>query len=623
MNDHARLTTKTGRKMLPSAALALAVGLTLASAGTAVLATPNLIPGVEILYTKNLGPSSVVVPDPSGNFSLRLTERGNYTISTVCRLPGGCLPHKLSGTTLKPGAEGDGPGIIAILIGLLLPAQKASAANMTFDFTVGERGVVLNGQFQDAAGVRIVPADVSGDGVQARTAASTKSTGETPHKVAENESPRPTARGHISGSSTAAPDSSQQSPEGPAPRAVGGDAKRPGELRVINNSETDTATVEGIGGQGGGRYTFKPTLRPSSPGTGSAAVESSNRDHIDQDAQDDIKKRTAVRTGDPSAGVVPAPSQPIANLEVKLGKNPGGSDVPTASISQSGVVIAAEIVASSRTDSQGNFHFDKLPAGIYELSLPGLPSKSITVGAHGVLNGKALRRSDGTIDVWDDTDIVHVTTAKGGNEEIKPGISDQAAAGGLIAYSAAPRPESGVGKLPGLAGDPIAGVKVRLGKNPGGSNVPNATISQSGGTLAMEIVASSKTDSQGNFHFDKLPAGIYELSLPGLPSRSLLVGADGVAAGKVMRGSDGSMSIFDRWGVAASQTGAIVKRVFPKVEIPEEPVGFGSGNTLGAGPGMGGPMLPGAGPGLGPMGPGAGPGMGGPMGPGGAMGGRR
>ena len=181
-----------------------------------------------------------------------------------------------------------------------------------------------------------------------------------------------------------------------------------------------------------------------------------------------------------------------------------------------------------------------------------------------------------------------------------PGISDQGAAGGLISYATALPPKGGDKELPGLAGEPIPGVDVKLGKNPGRS-----------------IVASSKTDSTGAFHFDKLPAGNYELKVYGLPDQLITVGGDGIAGGKVMKGSDGSLSIFDRWGnrVASSPKDEGIKAA-------GAPFGFGSGNTPGVGPaggGMGSGMRPGSGPAGGPISPG--PGVdGGPMGGlGGAM----
>ncbi|MDO8351682.1 MAG: hypothetical protein Q7S94_11090, partial [Gallionella sp.] len=195
-------------------------------------------------------------------------------------------------------------------------------------------------------------------------------------------------------------------------------------------------------------------------------------------------------------------------------------------------------------------------------------------------------------------------------------------------------PKGGDKELPGLAGGPIPGIDVKLGSpggNPGGNGIM-ATLNSSGAIVAAEAIASSKTDSQGNFRFEKMPAGDYELKFPGLPAQSLTVGEDGIAAGSVKRGSDGSISIFDRWGksfTAPPPKAGNAKQGTPDQtsKAAESPVGFGSGNhTMGAGPGAGlgaGPgMIPsgatmgGAG-GPGPMSPmGAGP-MGG--GPGGAM----
>lgn len=383
-----------GKFRRSSAALALVVWLALLLTGPAALAIGEPIPGIDIVVKKNPGGIPVVVPiDDSGKFSLRLKEPGNHTISTACRQPSGCLPHKLSGA-LKPGTDGE-PSIIAILIGLILPAQKASADGTSYTFTVGDRGIFLNGQFQGAAGVRVAVGDVNGDGVETRKAAPKKTAGKTGH------APKPTSTHGTHGS-----------------------------------------------------------LKADEP-------------------------------------------------------------------------------------------------------LPDLPQQ--------------------------------------------PGISDQGAAGNLSTYGTAPPPPK-EDKLPSLAlaGEPIPGVDVNLGKDPGG------------------IVASSNTDNQGNFHFDKLPAGNYTLKLPGLPDQSLTVGPDGIAGGKVTRSPDGSMSIFDRWGKSVNNT----DNKSTRGTATEKPVGFGSGNTMGAGPGAGlgsGMSPPGAAMG-GAGGPGAGmnpmsPGAGGPMGggSGGAM----
>lgn len=561
------------------------------------------IPGIDIVVKKNPGGIPVVVPiDDSGKFSLRLKEPGNHTISTACRQPSGCLPHKLSGA-LKPGADGE-PSIIAILIGLLLPAQKASADGMTFDFTVGDRGVFLSGQFQDAAGVRVGVGDINGDGRRVAVAVNTvndapgKAGGPylevelkevliSSYKMADNSSPLPTDREIIVGAGpgggphssskptsisgkemvdarTAPPPKDGDGKSAAAePRDIflkppvtprdGGDEKLPGKIGVINNSETDTATihqstpVNGIGGMGGGRLTAGGAID-------GVNVGSSNRDHIDQDAQTDIKKKTAVQTGGPGDARIRM-SADVSTLR-GTAPGPGGGEGKLPLPGLAGETISPTYLPDPP--------FRSVPPKGGDDKLPGLAGEPIVINGTVIVSRAA-------------------TSSKGGND-----------------------------KLPGLAGEAVAGLEVKLGKL-GGGNAANATVSQSGSTLAMESIVSSKTDSQGNFYFDKLPAGNYELTLPGLPSQALTVGTDGIADGRVMRGPDGSMSIFDRWGnrTATSPKGGGSKTV-------EKPVGFGSGNTMGAGPGgmgLGGSMAP---PGAGPAMGGAGSAIGGP---GSAMGG--
>ncbi|MFT5224919.1 MAG: hypothetical protein ACI8XX_000666, partial [Polaribacter sp.] len=165
----------------------------------------------------------------------------------------------------------------------------------------------------------------------------------------------------------------------------------------------------------------------------------------------------------------------------------------------------------------------------------------------------------------------------------------------------APPPGGGDGELmpdelPGIAGDPIPIVPIGLEGDPG------------------NVKVGTTTGADGTFHFDKLPAGKYKLILPGLPSQSLTVGADGIAGGKVMRSPDGSLniSIWDRWGNSAAKE---ADDVTIKGKAAKNLVGFGSGNLstgpMGGGMGLG--MSPPGGPGPGgPMSPG-GPGPGGPM----------
>ena len=210
---------------------------------------------------------------------------------------------------------------------------------------------------------------------------------------------------------------------------------------------------------------------------------------------------------------------------------------------------------------------------------------------------------------------------KGG--DVNPSITHQGAAGGLSSHrtasppkggdgnapcvddcnsalqevsttrGTAPRPPKDGGKTPGLAGTPISGTPVGLDHDPGG-----------------ERISTTTTDEHGAFHFANLPAGKYKLTLPGQSARSVRVDADGIAGGNVMRGSDGRMSIFDRWGnlVAAPKAGE-EKSGIDGQKSDDNPVGK-FGNGMNGSPsmspaGMGGPMSP---PGAGPMSPpGAGP----------------
>lgn len=433
------------------------------------------------------------------------------------------------------------------------------------------------------------------------------------------------------------------------------------QQRLINNSEKATATVDartpsadwstpvnGIGGTGGGRYTFKPT--------NSANAETSNRDHIDQDAQTDIKKRTAVQPGGPGnvrlrvpadvstlrgderdvkLGTVAMANEPLTDGLMILRKNSGGITIsaPTGADTE-GIRPILDVDGNSSTDpivAAPKGGDGKLPSilrvinnsetdtATVDLRTPSADQSTPVNGIGGQGGGRftvkptnaanAETSNRDHIDQDAQTDIkkgTAVQTGDSGSERIRVS-ADVATLRGT-----APRPDGGDGALPGLTGQRMAGIDVKLG-SPGGG-MATATINQSGAIVAAEaIVASSKTDNQGNFHFDKLPAGNYKVIIPGLPAQAFTVGSDGIAGGTVMKGSDGRMSIFDRWGnrpeTASRDSGA---------KAAGNPViGFGSGNPMGAGPGgmgPGGGMLPRtAGPAMGGAGPmgGGGPAMGG------------
>lgn len=422
-----------GKKASPTAMTrVLLVGLALAFPGSAALAGEP-IPGVDIYLGKNPGGNPISVPtNKNGAYKFTGLAAGKYDLSVGGQRVQTITVGANQGIAGTLNRESDGTASLRINgqtevvpIGPAGAPVSTSRSNKKRSDTA--KVADSESPLPSNRGVRVAAGDVNGDG-RAETLARPGTTGgdtgdhgkrtilniisgaptgsaDNPIqardptgvptgvvtfrnseglRIPENELLRPTDRTITVTPINDAPSISDQA-------AAGGDGKLAGILRVINNSETDTATVEainGIGGTGGGRFTFKPTSR----GADSANVETSNRDHIDQDAQADIKKQTAVQTGGP-----------IPGIDVKLGSpggNPGGGNI-MATLNSSGATVAAESIASARTDSQGNFHFDKLPAGNYTLILPGLPSQPLTVGADGVAGGKVMRGPDGSVSIFD------------------------------------------------------------------------------------------------------------------------------------------------------------------------------------------------------------------------------
>jgi hypothetical protein len=275
---------------------------------------------------------------------------------------------------------------------------------------------------------------------------------------------------------------------------------------------------------------------------------------------------------------------PIPGVDVKLGKNPGGS-----------------IMFTAPTGKDGTYQFEGLAPGNYDLSVAGERVQTITVGANQSIAGTLTRNDNGTasISVSDingdgvpeartftvtvtpvndppgivageapppddvlpsevNSAFATVSTTRGRVEkpeeppvgpaseansalstvsttrgtaprsdggDIKPGISDIAAAGGLTSYGTAPPPKDSDGKLPGLAGDPILAILIVLKGDPGSVNV------------------SAKTGANGAYRFDKLPAGKYKLSIAGQPPKSVTIGPGGTLNGKVVRDINGNPAL--------------------------------------------------------------------------------
>lgn len=267
------------------------------------------------------------------------------------------------------------------------------------------------------------------------------------------------------------------------------------------------------------------------------------------------------------------------------------------------------------------------PIPVTGLNLPGYPITSITISLPANPDAKVMPPSDVkpgitggpylTVELKEvlvsSSKIAENNSPSPANRGIGVAVGDVNGDGRAEMRTARNKPHfESDPELPSKVGDPVPGTELGLEGDPEGVKV------------------SVKTDSTGAFHFDKLPAGKYKLTLPGLPPQSLTVGVDGIAGGKVMKGSDGGMSIFDRWGNSLAVSGSNTENnTAVKAAAKPGPGFIGSGFTgimgspvggifPGMSPGGAGPLSPS--PGLmspGPMGPGP---MGaGPAGPGGAM----
>lgn len=278
-----------------------------------------------------------------------------------------------------------------------------------------------------------------------------------------------------------------------------------------------------------------------------------------------------------------ATSNPIPGVDIIVKKNPGG------------------IAVSAPTGADGAYQFKGLAPGNYDLSVAGQRVQTITVDNKGSIGGVLSEEPDGTASISVNGPsglanhtirVIRITNVRANANQLgkanQPIITKDV---DNLTTQAKTSSTDGVGELPGKTAKPLQGTPVGLEGDPG------------------SVKVSTTTGADGTFHFDKLPPGKYKLTLPGLPSQSITVGADGIAGGKVMRGPDDSMSIFDRWGnrsTAKEQDDVITV----KGKTAEKPGSFGSGIGHGAGTGMG----PSGGMGGTDMNPGMIPIPGGPMG---------
>lgn len=97
---------------LLSAPRTLAVGIVLVLLSSTAMASNKPIPGIDIVVKKKKPPytSIVATSDSNGQFTLRLVEPGQYTVSSDCKRLKVCPPYKITitatGSILKPSDQG-------------------------------------------------------------------------------------------------------------------------------------------------------------------------------------------------------------------------------------------------------------------------------------------------------------------------------------------------------------------------------------------------------------------------------------------------------------------------------------------------------------------------------------
>lgn len=156
----------------------------------------------------------------------------------------------------------------------------------------------------------------------------------------------------------------------------------------------------------------KQTGKGGATGSEFVNVDSSNRDHIDQDAQPDIKKLTTSggsSTGSPGGPqkilrVINNSEMDTATVDAQFSKTPGapaGPANPVASkaeqpIPSVNVMVrqqsGAGAISTAKTDGNGQTTFRQLEPGTYDVALPSVPGASVSMTTF--VNGTPAARTD-------------------------------------------------------------------------------------------------------------------------------------------------------------------------------------------------------------------------------------